>query len=120
MKNLVFLSLAGAFGGFVNGFFGTGGGIIIYFSLVFLGCDTRRALSTANAVILVLSLASFFLYLKSGAVSGSAFSAFLKRDLFSALVGGGVGAWLSGKISPVFLKKAFSLLVILCGARMVF
>ncbi len=119
MKTAIILCTAGALGGFVNGFFGTGGGIIIFFSLMLLGCDTRRALSTANAAMLVLSLVSFALYLKSGAVRGEALGVFMKRDFVSALVGGGVGAWLSGKISPVFLKKVFSLLVIFCGARMV-
>ncbi len=117
---MTLLALAGAIGGFINGFFGTGGGIIMFVFLSRLGCDTRRALATANVVMLVLSLSSFFLYLKNGTVSRQVLMPFLKSDLPLALVFGGVGALLSDKVSAKFLKRLFSFLVILAGVRMVF
>ncbi len=119
MKTAVILALSGILAGFVNGFFGTGGGLIIFSILTFIGCDTRRSLATANFGILVLSLLSFVLYLKTGALDVDSAVGFLKKDAIFAVIGGGVGAWISGKISPTLLKKLFSLLVIVCGVRMV-
>ena len=103
----------------MNGFFGTGGGIIIFSALTLMGCDTRRSLATANFGILILSTLSFFFYIKTGALEGEAVMGFLKRDAIFALIGGGIGAWLSGKLSSRFLKKLFSILVVVCGIRMV-
>lgn len=119
MKTAVILALSGFAAGFVNGFFGTGGGLIIFSTLTFIGCDTRKALATANFGILILSLLSFLLYLKTGALDMESTVVFFKKDAVFAIVGGGAGAWLSGKISPSLLKKLFSLLVIVCGVRMV-
>lgn len=119
MKTAVILALSGLLAGFVNGFFGTGGGLIIFSALTFIGCDTRRSLATANFGILILSILSFFLYLKSGALDRESAVRFFKTDALFAVVGGGVGAWLSGKLSPSLLKKLFSILVIFCGVRMV-
>ena len=115
----VILALSGVLAGFVNGFFGTGGGLIIFSTLTFIGCDTRRSLATANFGILILSVLSFFLYLKTGALDRESTIGFLKTDALLAVIGGGVGAWLSGKLSPSLLKRIFSILVIVCGVKMV-
>ena len=117
MREVIILSASGIVAGFVNGFFGTGGGLIAFYTLVLIGCDTRRALATANFIILALSLFSFALYIKAGTLSADSVRAFFKVDLLPALIGGGVGAYLSGKISPRLLKKIFSALVILCGIK---
>ena len=119
MKTAIILAFSGIAAGFVNGFFGTGGGLIIFSALTFIGYDIRRSLASANFGILILSLLSFFLYLKSGTLDREGVIVFLKRDAVFALVGGGVGAWLSGKLSPSLLKKLFSALIVICGIRMV-
>ncbi len=113
------LAFSGLIAGFVNGFFGTGGGIVIFFSLMLLGSDVRRALASANFGILVLSIVSFFVYLKLGTVDAGDGEKLLRTCLLPALTGGALGAWLSGNISPKILKKIFSALVIVCGVRTV-
>jgi uncharacterized membrane protein YfcA len=119
LKTAVILALSGILAGFVNGFFGTGGGLVIFYTLSYLGCDTRRSLASANFAILILSVLSFFLYIKTGALSYGSAKEFFRTDLLFALAGGAIGAYLSGKVSPRLLKKLFSALVIFCGAKMV-
>ena len=119
MSEFIILSISGIVAGFVNGFFGTGGGLVIFFALTYLGCDTRRSLATANSGILVLSLVSLLFYIEAGALSTSDVVEFCKKDLGLAFVGGFLGAWLSGRISPKILKKLFSALIIFCGIKKV-
>ena len=119
MKTLVYLALAGASSGFVNGFFGTGGGLVIFYTLSFLGCDVKKSLATANFAILVLSLTAFFIYLKNGVLSFENTVDFLKDSGVLVVAGGIVGGVSASFVSPNLLKKIFSLLVIVCGIRMV-
>ena len=119
MKLFIILSIAGAVAGFVNGFFGTGAGLVVFAVLSFLGLCVRKALATANLVILVLSAVSFFVYIKTGALSWEGSADFLKSNLLFVLTGGALGALLSGKLKPSLLKGIFCILVIICGIRMV-
>jgi len=119
LREVTILALGGLLAGFVNGFFGTGGGVVIITAFLILGCDTRRALASANFGILVLSVASFFIYLSLGTVKLEGLRPLASECVIPALVGGTLGALLSGKIKAVTLKKIFSVLVALCGARMV-
>lgn len=119
MKTTVIVLSTGIISGFVNGFFGTGGGLIIFGALTYLGCDTRRALASANFGVMILSVSSFLLYLKTGTVSFETLFDFAKNELLTAVIAGGFGAWLSGKISAKWLKKIFSFLVAVCGVRMI-
>ena len=98
MREVTILALGGLLAGFVNGFFGTGGGVVIITAFLILGCDTRRALASANFGILVLSVASFFIYLSLGTVKLEGLRPLASECVIPALVGGTLGALLSGKI----------------------
>ena len=119
MSEMIILALSGLLAGFVNGFFGTGGGVVIITAFLILGCDTRRALASANFGILVLSAASFFIYLSLGTVKFEGIRPLVGECVIPALAGGTLGALLSGKIKAQTLKKIFSVLVTVCGIRMV-
>lgn len=114
MREFLFLSVAGTLAGVVNAFFGTGGGVILFFTLSLIGCDSRRSLATTNLVVGALSLISFFTYLKLGIVR---LDESVLKILPAALLGGLLGAVLSGAIPSKLLKKVFSALVIFCGVR---
>ncbi len=114
-KQFLFLTAAGAAAGFVNGFFGTGGGIVLMLSLNALGVklDTKTKFASLIAVIFPLSLLSTFLY---GPPDLKAAAPYLPAGAF----GGITGAFLLDRVSPAFLKKLFALLIVWAGAAMLF
>ncbi len=120
MNTFILLSLSGLLAGFINGFFGTGGGLVIFYTLSYIGSDTRSSFAGANAVMLVLSLISFVFYYQGGVVTRESFEFFTPTDIVLALLGGALGALLSSRLSPKFLKSLFSLLIIFCGGRLLF
>ncbi|MBQ7875763.1 MAG: sulfite exporter TauE/SafE family protein [Clostridia bacterium] len=101
--------------GFINGFFGSGGGVIAVLVLrKFLDVDDKRAHATALGIILPLSCASLFMYKKA------------EVDFFIVLlcaiggaVGSIVGAKMLNKIPKKWLKIVFGTVMILSGVRMV-
>ena len=108
--------LTGGLAGFINGFFGAGGGMIVVPLLIFLvGLADKQALSSAISVILPLTIVSLVVYAKDGVL-----------DIHSALpyllggAGGGVlaGLWFQ-KVSARFLHIALGLLILFGGARLI-
>lgn len=107
----------GAIGGLMNGLLGAGGGIAITFYLrrVLCGGDKNDVFANALAVMLPLSLISLGYYLLGGYV---AVDISVLRMLPSAILGGGIGAFLLGRVRSRLLNFVFSLLVIVSGLFM--
>ncbi len=120
VQSFIFLSLAGALAGIINGLFGTGAGIVVAACQMRLGAKVQESLAAANFAVLVLSLVSFFVYFKSGSVSRQTLVSFVLPRIFPALVGGGLGALVCDKISSRMLSRLFALLIFFCGVRMLF
>lgn len=119
-KNALPYLLLGAAAGFVNGFLGTGGGILLLFGSYFLSrghrVDTRDLLASTTLVTLILSAVSAVIYFRKGSVE----TASLPSYLIPALCGGALGASLMERIPTVFLEKLFALLVMVAGTLMMF
>ncbi len=115
-KRILSSAALGAASGFVNGFFGTGGGIVILFVSLFFGKgegeDKDKFASTA-IITAVFSAASLLVYFfnKGGELKGSALIYCLP-----ALVGGGIGALLLDRLDSSVTKKIFSAVVMIGGA----
>lgn len=117
LKKMIKKVLTGLSSGFLNGFFGSGGGTIVVPSLEFIHkVEEHKAHATAILIILPLSIISTLIYLKNGQI-----------DLLSALkVGGGsilgsiLGAKLLNRLSANMLRKFFGIVLILAAVRMVF
>lgn len=101
------LGLAAVAAGFVNGFLGTGGGIILIFALGMTEVEARDKFATVIAVILPLSLVSAIFY-KVKIESAAPY-------LLPGMLGGATGAWLLDKINIKWLKKIFAIMVIWAG-----
>ena len=114
---LICTSLAG---GAVNGLLGTGGGIIFAYLFKYLESremsETGSAFSSAMAVVLPISLVSLTTYesFKSFDIP------FLLKLALPSAAGGLIGAYLSTKVTPVFLERLFAILVIYAGIKMIF
>lgn len=110
----------GALAGLINGIFGAGGGVLIVLSLWTLteGAleDRRCVFASVTAMILPMSLASSLVYMR---VAPPSVSEAIGISV-CALIGGGVGAFLLGRLRLGAVKTVFSILLLVSGAIMIF
>jgi hypothetical protein len=109
-------SLIGALAGIANGLFGSGGGLfLVPLFIGWLHMEQKKAFATSIAVILPLSAASFLVFLLRGEMDWGL--------ALPYLLGGVAGGLLSGlffkKISAVWLRRGFGLLILYGGIRAV-
>lgn len=101
--------------GFINGFWGGGGGMVCVPTLTgIIGLKDKKAHATAILIMLPLSIASFVVYMLKGS---------LKWDIAGIVsggfvVGGVLGALLLKKINNIVLQIVFALVIIAGGIKM--
>ena len=105
----------------MNGFIGTGGGIIIYFTLKFLNklenndIDVKNIMAAVISVAIPMSIVSSVIYMIKGNV--------VYKELLlytpAALIGGIIGAFLLDKLKFKIVKKLFAVMIIYSGIRMI-
>ncbi len=100
---------AGGAAGLVNGFFGGGGGMVLVPMLAGkCGLDQRRAFATSVAVIAPLCALSAAVYWFRGDLDLMLALPYLAGGLVGGLIGGRVYK----KLSMVWLRRAFALLIL--------
>ena len=114
-KKNFFLFLLGGVIGFINGFFGGGGGVVgVPVLEKFLKVDNKTSHATCLAVILPLSIISAGIYVFSGFIETSTF-------LFvggGVLLGGMAGAMLLKILPSKIVRMIFAVLLIVGGVRL--
>ena len=114
MKNwlrILLIVLSGCGIGFINGFLGGGGGVLVVaVFLALYALPQKNAHATALLVILPISLISALVYLLNGSVDW-------EYTLF-ATIGVAAGALLLNRLSGNVVKLIFSLLLLASGVRM--
>lgn len=114
--SVLFFIPVGFFAGFLNGFLGTGGGILIVLTsgLICKKIKPKDVFALSLTATLFYSLISAFLYMKNGSFDFSS-SLFC---ILPAIAGGFVGGILLDKLNVSFVKKVFAILCIFAGANM--
>ena len=109
--------VSGILAGMLNGFLGSGGGIIVVFVLGLLlpDRDTKDIFATAVLSVLPMSAVSAYFYHRGGGVDLTVYAPYYS----SALFGGVLGAVLFDKISTTLLKTVFAVLMLWAGFRAV-
>lgn len=103
--------------GFINGFFGGGGGMLCVPLLEKVAClETKKAHATAIPIILPITIASAIVYLIKGYFP--LFQGFIVGG--GVVVGGIGGALLLKKLPPFIVSIVFSVLMMIAGIRMLF
>lgn len=99
-----FCLLAGALAGFVNGFFGAGGGMVLVPLLIWLcRLEDKAAFSSAIAVILPLCIVSIVIYALHDSLPVS--------DALPYLIGGAAGGVLAGLLFRKMPARALHLIL---------
>ena len=112
MKNF----FQGTFCGFLNGFFGSGGGVIAVPIFEKDGCSTQEAHASSVALIFMLSLVTAVFYGFSG---GLDFGTAWKFIPWGA-AGAATGAMFLKKIKAQWLKRLFGAVITAASVRMLF
>lgn len=114
--NIFVKLITGAIIGFVNGFWGGGGGMICVPLLTqVIGLPDKKAHATTLLVMLPLSLASLIIYIVGGNMlwwEGCKIG-------IGFIAGGYLGALLLKKISNVWLNLIFSVIIIAGGIKLI-
>ena len=110
----LFCLLTGALCGFLNGFFGAGGGTVDVPMLRKSGLDEKEAHATSVAVILAVTAVSAMFYLVRGSVRLSDALGYMYTGVFGAAL----GASLLKKISGKWLRRIFGAFIMFTSVRM--
>ena len=120
--NIILLLLAGGIAGFLAGFFGVGGGIILVpILLVFFQninitslVSTHLAFGTSLLIVIVASLTSAYQYAKNGHVvwRGVIFIG------VASVVGAAIGSNIAGELQGKTLQRIFATVVIIAALRL--
>jgi hypothetical protein len=109
------IAVLGVFAGLVNGFLGSGGGMIIVSGLVFIGMEQKNAHASSLLVIAPISLVSFFVYYSNGYINWEDSVPLL----IGSVAGGVAGAFFLNKINKKVLEWIFTGIIIFSGVRMI-
>ncbi len=115
-KTKLFLMLSGAVIGFLNGFFGGGGGMVCVPILEkVLHLDNKKAHATAIAVIFPLSLVSAFIYVFNGYVKS-----FPLLTVGLGVVAGGIlGSFALKFLPPKAIRIIFAIIMFAGGIKLI-
>lgn len=114
-KNL-WLALAGSAMGFLNGFFGGGGGMVCVPILQkVLGLDAKHSHATAIMVIFPLSLISAFIYVINGYISSFP----LLSVGVGVVLGGVLGAFALKFLPPKAVRIIFAVIMFAGGIKLI-
>ncbi len=109
------LILTGIVAGFINGLFGSGGGVILVLGLtLLLKSEKKKAHATAVMTVLCFSVVSIFTYGIKGNVD---WSVALTAGI-AGIAGGAAGAYLLKKIPVKYVSKIFGILMLVSSWRM--
>ena len=102
--------------GVINGFLGTGAGIVLIYLLAYLEKENvKNNFAMTIMAVLPMSFVSLYFYVKGENVDYE----LIRLSLLPIILGGIVGAYLMDKIERKWLSLIFSALVIYSGFSMV-
>lgn len=102
--------------GFINSFFGSGGGLIAIPLLEKTGMETRKCHATSIAIILPLSIISSISYYLKGNIDFSLALKYIPAGILGAII----GSCFLKKIDNSVLKRIFGIVLIISGIRLFF
>ncbi len=102
--------------GVLNGLFGAGGGVIAVPCLEKSGLEQKKAHASSVALIFILSLVTFVIYLLNDRIDFKAAMDYIPYGFIGAVIGTALLKKMPGK----WLRKAFALMIIAGAIRIMF
>ena len=116
-KNKIILVVLGCLAGFINGFLGGGGGVLVLAMLLaVVKLHQKNAQATALLVILPLTAVSAAVYIIQGSVDWTP----TLWAMLGVVLGGIAGALLLSKLKGNTAKIIFALVLVAGGIKMLF
>jgi uncharacterized membrane protein YfcA len=118
LKQYLVLPAISLLAGGINGFLGTGAGIVLVYLLNYLNRDrdeTKNNFAMTIVLVLPMSAISLFFYVRGGNVDYE----LIRLSIIPAVLGGILGGYLMDKINRKLLGLIFAVLVIYSGFQMV-
>lgn len=106
--------ILGAVTGLLNGFFGSGGGLIAVPLLKRSGCEQKKAQASSIALTFPLTIISTVIYYFKGNADITTGLKYIPAGIIGALI----GTFILKKISDVMLRKIFGIMLIISGGWM--
>ncbi len=108
------LAVIGFLAGAVNGFFGTGAGMILILGLRrFLPEEQDKIMAISTLCVFCFSILTTILYYLNGNITAEA----LRPILLPSLLGGAIGAFLLGRVPRHLTRLVFAALLLISGIR---
>ncbi len=111
----IYSVIIGFIAGIINGLLGVGGTILVPAMIYMLHIERRLAHGTALMIIFPTSVVSTFVYLQNGSVDLQ----LAWKLAAGGIVGSYIGAKALRKLSMVWVKRIFAIVMIVAGVRMV-
>lgn len=116
ISSLILFCTLSLLSGGVNGFLGTGGGIIFIYMLQALTKNNiKDNFSTSLCATIPISFIALLSYAKTDSVDFS----LIQKIIIPTVSGGIIGAFLTDKLKTNYLSVIFGALVTYCGIRMI-
>jgi uncharacterized membrane protein YfcA len=117
INEILLLVATGILAGIVAGFFGVGGGIVIIPALLFIfGMTQHQAQGTSLGVLLFpVGILAVYNYHKAGHINFK----YVAILIVAFIAGSYFGSLASVNVSPQILKRAFGVLMLIVGVKMV-
>jgi uncharacterized protein len=110
-------AMIGLVSGVTSGLFGVGGGIVMVPAMFWLlQMPIKSAIGTSLAVIIPTALMGTYKHFNQGNVDWKVATALIP----TAVAGGYLGAWLVSQLSAEQLRRAFAVLLVVAGLRLLF
>ncbi len=116
MNKTVKYLLIGGISGFVSGFFGAGGGVVLIFALSLLMKNKKNVFAQTVLITASFALVSAAIY----QLNGNLPFGIALRYVLPAAIGGALGAFLLTRLKLKLVKRVFAITVILGGMIMIF
>ena len=111
----IYSVIIGFIAGIINGLLGVGGTILVPAMIYMLHIERRLAHGTALMIIFPTSVVSTFVYLQNGSVDLQ----LAWKLAAGGIVGSYIGAKALRKLSMIWVKRIFAIVMIVAGVRMV-
>ena len=120
-REFLLCAAVGMLAGFINGFLGAGGGLILLWVFGKLNKDrgegaVRDNFASVVMTVLLLSVVSAVTYSHTSSLDTAA----LLSLALPGMAGGIFGAYLTDRLDTKIIKLAFSIIIVIAGVNMVF